>query len=170
MKGKSKSARKFVRILIAVLAVTALSVGAWKSSYLLNFSDTKIEMFQAPSEKTKNIYDMYKVTVEKAAKNVYYVRLEDVICDAAPDYDGTRHYFRVNVTFETGTEETAELLKNNEKDIIATLRDTMKDLRVRERNGERIMGYIKDHAMRKAERITGKGGIKGVYFELFLSQ
>ncbi len=170
MKENSKSAKKILKTAVILLAVLALAVGAWKARFIFNFSDAKIDMFTKPSAKTASVYGSYSVKVQKAASGVYYVKIKDLICDAAPDDDGAPHYFRVDLTLETADEKTAELLKKGEKELTAALRNTMKYLRLRDRNAERIMDYIKDHAERSAERIAGRGSVRGVYFESFLSQ
>ena len=82
---------------------------------------------------------------------------------------GTPHYFRMDLTFETADEKTAELLKDSEKELTAVIRSTTKDLQLRDGNAEKIMVYIKEHAKRLAERMAGKGTVQGIYFESFLS-
>lgn len=169
MKEKGKSSKKFVRLAFILLIVIALAVGAWKARSLINLSDAKINLFKKMPARTQNIYSSYSVDIQRASSGVYYVKLKNLICDAAQGLGGTPHYFRMDLTFETADEKTAELLKDSEKELTAVIRSTTKDLQLRDGNAEKIMVYIKEHAKRLAERMAGRGAVQGIYFESFLS-
>ena len=172
MKRNNKSTRKTLKIIITLLIIATVAIGAWKARHIFNFSDTDLgKMFEKkPTTAEKSIYNIYQTKIQKAAGNVYYVKFTEVVCDAAADYDGTPHYFKVDITFETNTLNDAERLAHSKEEVTAALRSVMKDLRLRDYNGRRIMEYTKDHTFTATEKIVGKGAVKGVYFESFLSQ
>ena len=171
MKRNNKSLRFFIKTVITLLVVAAIAIGAWKARHMFTFDRADFGgLFEKEQPEEKNIYNIYTTKIHRAAKGIYYVKFQDVVCDGASDYDGTPHYFRINITFETNSEEAATALLSANKEITANLRNVMKDLKVKDRNMLRVMNYTKDHAKRQAEKLIGKEALKGVYFESFLTQ
>lgn len=168
MKENRKTIKSYIKIFIFLLFVIAISLAMWKFRHIFEFSFDDIDM--SSNQDVRTSYNIYKVKINKVARDIYYVQFSDVICDGATDYDGTPHYFRIDITFETDNKETAENIYNYQKRVVETLRRITKDLKAIDRNSLKVMDYTKFHIRKSVEQITGKEQLKGIYFEGFLSQ
>ena len=87
--------KSHIKTFIFLLFVVALIIAGWKYRHIFNFSFDDIKI--ASEDKNRTSYDIYKAKIHRAGKNIYYLKIEDIICDGAADYGGNPHYFRINV-------------------------------------------------------------------------
>lgn len=168
MNEKGKTLKAYIKIFLFLLIVIAITLALWKFRHKFDFSFEKIEI--TPEVENTTSYDIYKVKIDKVARDIYYIKFSDVICDGAKDYDGTPHYFRIDVTFETSNKDDANKVYEYRMRVIDNLRRITKDLRAVDNNNLKVMDYTKYHIRKSVEQIVGRQNLKGVYFESFLSQ
>lgn len=172
-KSSGSSAGKKTNIFIIILIIIAIPLIVWKLQGKFGLTFRKIDLTGVMPErsvKSQSVYDQYQVSSANPGGDAYYTSLKDVVCDAAPDLDGTKRYFRISITFESPDKKSAEKLAEASETLVADLRLAVSNLRLGSEDRGRVMEYIKTNMANKIKMQFGKDAVTDIYFEEIISQ
>ncbi len=161
---------KLSKLLVWLILLTAAALVVWKLYGKIDIrkSDfaTVIKKKEAPS-----IYDMYKVKSKKQNRNLYYITVNDIYCDAyrKDEYD-TPHFFKVDIVFEAHNKKDAENITSIIHQTVTEIRNMVKNYPVSGIDRVSLMSYIKRDIKSKMNNVLQKDAVVEVYFESFLGQ
>lgn len=165
---KEQTSKKLIKLIIWLLVMTAIALVIWKLY-------GKIEIKKADFSKVKikkqeqTIYNMYKVKNEKKNRNLYYVRINDIYCDAYKmREDDIPHYFKIDIVFEAHNKKDAKAIENIAAQTVSEIRNMMKNYPVIDIDRVSIMKYIKRDLKAKMNNVINNNAVIEVYFESFL--
>lgn len=166
---KDTTFKKLVKLIIWLLVMTAAALVVWKLYGKLNINYTDFSKVTVKKQEP-SIYNMYKVKSEKKNKQLYYVRISDIYCDAyklrETDIPG---YFKIDIVFETHNKKDAEAVKKITAQTVNEIRNMMKNYPIKDIDRASIMAYIKRDLKAKMNNVLKSNAVVEIYFESFLS-
>lgn len=170
-KAKNSSTiKRIISILVWLLALTAIALVVWKLYGKIDIKKADFAtVIQKKAEPT--IYDVYKVKSKKHNRNLYYVTINDIYCDAyrKNEYDNP-HFFKVDIVFEAHNKKDAQAIESITKQTVTEIRNMVKGYPVVGIDRYELMAYIKRDIKYKMNNVLQKDAVVGVYFESFLGQ
>lgn len=162
--------KKIAKILVGLLVMTAIALVVWK---LYGKVDIKRADFSRVTLKKQEptIYDMYKVQSKKHNRNLYYVTISDIFCDAyrKNEYDSP-HFFKIDIVFEAHSKKDAASITKISKETVEEIRRMVKDYPVVGLDRATLMAYIKNDLKTKINNVIADDAVVEVYFKSFLGQ
>lgn len=165
---KDATFKKLLKLVIWLLVMTAAALVIWK---LYGKIDIKQADFSkvAVKKQESTIYDMYRVKSEKKNRQLYYVRINDIYCDAYKLREtDTPHYFKIDIVFETHSKKDAEAVEEITTQTVNEIRNMMKNYPVIDIDMPSIMAYIKRDLKAKMNNVLKNNAVVEIYFESFL--
>lgn len=162
--------KKIAKLLVWLLAMTAVALFIWKLYGKVEIKKTDFSTISIKKQE-KTIYDMYKVESKKYNKNLYYVTINDIFCDAyrKNEFDNP-HFFKIDIVFETHSKKDAEAVTKITKETVEEIRRMVKDYPVAGIDRTLLMAYIKRDLKAKMNNVLADNVVIEVYFKSFLGQ
>lgn len=161
--------KKIAKILVWLLVMTAIALVIWKLYGKIDIS--KADYTRVMKKQEPTIYDMYKVQSKKQNRNLYYVTINDIFCDAyrKNEFDNP-HFFKIDIVFEAHSKKDAEAITKITKETVEEIRRMVKDYPVVGIDRVGLMAYIKRDLRTKMNNVLQDDVVVEVYFKSFLGQ
>ena len=162
--------KKIAKILVWLLVMTAIALVIWKLYGKIEINKTDFSKVTLKKQEP-TIYDMYKVQSKKQNRNLYYVTINDIYCDAyrKNEFD-TPHFFIIYIVFEAHNKKDAEAITKITKETVEEIRRMVKDYPVVGIDRVGLMVYMKRDLRTKMNNVLQDDAVIEVYFKSFLGQ
>ena len=165
---KDTTFKKIVKLVVWLLIMTAVVLVIWKLYGKIDIKRTDFSKV-AVKKQEPTIYDMYRVKSEKKNKQLYYVRINDIYCDAYKLHEtDIPHYFKIDIVFEAHNKKDAKAIEEITAQTVNEIRKMMKNYPVIDIDRPSIMAYIKRDLKVKMNNVLKTNAVVEVYFESFL--
>ena len=165
---KDTTFKKLVKLVIWLLVMTAIVLVIWN---LYGKIDIKQADFSKVTLKKQEptIYDVYRVKSEKKNSHLYYVRINDIYCDAYKLREtDMQRYFKIDIVFEAHNKKDAKAIEEITAQTVNEVRNMMKHYPVIDIDRPSIMAYIKRDLKAKMNNVLKNNAVVEIYFESFL--
>ncbi len=167
---KNNTVKKLMVIIVWLIVATAVALVIWELYGKIDIKKsslaTLVQKKQEPS-----IYDVYKVQSKKQNRNLYYVTIKDIYCDAyRKDEFDSPHFFKIDIVFEVHNKKDAESVTAIINQTVAEIRNMVKMYPVIGLDRNALMRHIKRDIKVKMNSVLQKDAVVEVYFESFLGQ
>lgn len=162
--------QKIAKLLVWLLVMTAAALFIWKLYGKVDIKKADFSKISIKKEE-KSIYDMYQVESQKLNRNLYYVTISDIFCDAyrRSEFDNP-HFFKIDIVFEAHSKQDAEAITILTKETVEEIRRMVKDYPVVGIDRALLMAYIKRDLKAKINNVLSDNVVVEVYFKSFLGQ
>lgn len=165
---KDTITKKLIKLLVWLLVMTAGALITWKLYGKIDIKRTNFPNVTVKKQEPA-IYDMYKVKSDKKNKNLYYVYIKDIYCDAYKFHEtDSPRYFKIDIVFETHDKKDAKAVEEIAAQTVNEIRRIMKNYPVANIDRPSIMAYIKRDLKAKINNVLQNNAVIEVYFESFL--
>lgn len=165
---KETAFKKLVKLVIWLLIMTAIALVIWKFYGKIDIKRTDFSK-AALKKQEPAIYNMYRVKREKKNSHLYYIRINDIYCDAYKLREtDTQRYFKIDIVFEAHNKKDANAIEEITAQTVNEIRNMMKNYPVIDIDRPSIMAYIKRDLKAKMNNVLKNNAVVEIYFESFL--
>lgn len=174
--------RTIAQLIVGVLVVVAAIIAFWKftpekeiESMSWDKAAATVRQSRQPNstdlkDPKNDIYKQFKAKTKKAGKDLYYVTIENIYCDAMPNRKKEPHYFRIGVTMQADTKKKAENIQKVQETIVNEVRGIMQNYPAQGLEKIYAMQKIKDNLRANLNIKLGPNTVQAVYMDEFISQ